>query len=91
MFMKIPADLDVVAVKDTLEGTVAYAVERDGSPLGLMVKYLDESPAAWWAYARYTRTAKLSAVAPSPFADMQAALDAIDVVITHHPGTSIEA
>lgn len=87
----IPPDLALVRVQDSIEGTVAYAVERAGVPLGLLVNYAAESATVWWAYARYTRTARLIAVAGSPFDRAQAAVDAVERAVTQHPGKAVAA
>jgi hypothetical protein len=67
-----------VRVENSLEGTIAYAVEHDGVPLGLLVSYLYELPSVWWTYARPTRDARLTALKGSPFARPQEAVDAVD-------------
>lgn len=87
----IPDDLTLARVQDSIEGTIAYAVEREGIPLGLLVNYVAESPTVWWAYARYTRTARLIAVAGSPFGRAQDAMDAVDRAVSQHPGKSVAA
>jgi hypothetical protein len=65
-------------VANPIEGTIAYAVELAGVPLGLLVRYTYELPTRWWAYARPTREGRLAAVAGSPFRVPQDAMDAID-------------
>ncbi len=91
LIVTTPDDLALARVQDSIEGTVAYAVERDGVPLGLLVNYVAESSTVWWAYARYTRTARLIAVAGSPFDGAQDALDAVDRAVCQHPGKSVAA
>lgn len=87
----LPEELALARVQNSIEGTVAYAVERDGVPLGLLVNYVAESPTVWWAYARYTRTARLIAVAGSPFGRAQDAMDAVERAVSQHPGKVIAA
>lgn len=91
MNVDVPNDLALTRVKDSLEGTIAYAVERDGVPLGLLVTYVEEVPTVWWAFARYTQEATLAEVADAPFVRPQDALDAVERAITQHPGKTIAA
>jgi hypothetical protein len=67
-----------VRVADSIEGTIAFAVELAGVPLGLLVSYTYELPTRWWAYARPTREMRLAAVVGSPFRLPQEAMDAVD-------------
>ncbi len=87
----VPEGLALAHVQDPIDGTIAYAVERDGVPLGLLVNYVEESATVWWAYARYTQAARLIAVAGSPFERAQEAVDAVDRAVSQHPGKSIAA
>ena len=78
-------------VEGCLEGTVAYAVELAGVPLGLLVNYVYELPTVWWTYARPTREVRLSALRGSPFARPQDAVDAVDRAIMLQAVKSVAA
>jgi hypothetical protein len=80
-----------VRVADPIEGTIAYAIELAGVPLGLLVRYTYELPTRWWAYARPTREARLAAVAGSPFRLSQDAMDAVDGALMMRSATPVAA
>jgi hypothetical protein len=89
--LSIPGDLALVRVADSIEGTIAYAVELAGEPLGLLVQYTYELPKRWWAFARLARDARLSSVAGSPFRIPQDAMDAIDAALMMRAAARVPA